>query len=80
MGESNPGDASEGIPPYVLVPGESKKEYIMDSYRCTACGYVYDPAVGDSDGGIAPETDFSDLPDDWVCPLCMLGKDVFEKI
>lgn len=52
----------------------------MDSYRCTACGYIYDTAIGDSDGGIPQETDFSDLPEDWVCPLCMLGKDVFEKI
>ena len=39
----------------------------MDRYVCTACGYVYDPAEGDPDGGIAPGTPFEDIPDDWVC-------------
>ena len=51
----------------------------MDRYVCTACGYVYDPAEGDPDGGIAPGTPFEDIPDDWVCPLCGVGKDMFEK-
>ena len=51
----------------------------MDKYVCTACGYVYDPAVGDPDHGIAPGTPFEALPEAWVCPLCSLGKDVFEK-
>ncbi len=51
----------------------------MDKYVCTACGYVYDPEVGDPDNGIAPGTPFEALPEDWVCPLCSLGKDVFEK-
>ena len=39
--------------------------------------YVYDPAVGDPDNGIAPGTAFEDLPDNWVCPLCGVGKDQF---
>lgn len=51
----------------------------MDKYVCSACGYVYDPAVGDPDNGIAPGTPFEDLPEGWVCHLCGLGKDVFEK-
>ncbi|MBO5123679.1 MAG: rubredoxin [Spirochaetaceae bacterium] len=42
----------------------------MEKYVCKICGYVYDPAVGDPDGGIAPGTPFKDIPDDWVCPLC----------
>ena len=42
--------------------------------------YVYDPEVGDPDGGIAPGTPFEDIPDDWVCPICGLGKDVFEEL
>ena len=42
--------------------------------------YVYDPEVGDPDGGIAPGTPFEDIPDDWVCPVCGLGKDVFEEL
>ena len=51
----------------------------MDKYVCTACSYVYDPEVGDPDGGIAPGTSFEDIPDDWVCPLCGVTKDMFEK-
>ena len=50
----------------------------MDKYVCDACGYVYDPAVGDPDNGIEAGTAFEALPEDWVCPLCGLGKDVFE--
>lgn len=49
-------------------------------YECTACGYIYDPAEGDPQNGIAAGTAFADLPDDWVCPLCGLGKDVFEEV
>ena len=44
------------------------------------CGYIYDPAVGDPDAGIAPETAFEDIPDDWTCPICGLGKDVFVPV
>jgi rubredoxin len=51
----------------------------MDKYVCTACGYVYDPAVGDPDSGIAPGTSFESIPEDWVCPICGVGKDMFEK-
>jgi rubredoxin len=50
----------------------------MKKYVCTACGYVYDPAEGDPDSGIAPGTPFEDIPDDWVCPLCGVGKELFE--
>ncbi len=51
----------------------------MDKYVCTICGYVYDPAEGDASAGIAPGTSFADLPEDWVCPDCGVGKDMFEK-
>ena len=47
----------------------------MDKYVCDVCGYVYDPAVGDPDNGIDPGTSFDQLPEDWVCPLCGVGKD-----
>lgn len=50
----------------------------MQKYICTACGYVYDPEIGDTDGGISPGTSFADIPDDWVCPVCGVGKDMFE--
>lgn len=51
----------------------------MKSYVCTVCGYVYDPQVGDEDNGVKPGTAFESLPEDWVCPLCGVGKDQFEE-
>jgi len=42
----------------------------MKKYRCTVCGYIYDPVDGDPDGGIAPGTSFEDLPEGWECPVC----------
>ena len=50
----------------------------MGKYVCDVCGYLYDPAVGDPDNGIAPGTTFENLPGDWVCPVCGAGKDVFK--
>jgi rubredoxin len=52
----------------------------MVKYRCTVCGYIYDPAMGDPDHGIKPQTAFEDLPSDWVCPECGVGKEFFEKL
>jgi rubredoxin len=52
----------------------------MDKWICVICQYIYDPAVGDPDGGIAPGTAFEDIPDGWVCPVCGAGKDAFEKV
>lgn len=52
----------------------------MDKYICTVCDWVYDPEIGDPEHGIAPGTKFEDIPDDWVCPLCGVGKGDFEKI
>lgn len=46
-------------------------------YECEPCGYIYDPAVGDPDGGIEPGTAFEDIPEDWVCPICGVGKEFF---
>ena len=50
----------------------------MKSYVCTVCGFVYDPEKGDPASSIAPGTKFEDLPDDYVCPICGAGKDMFE--
>ena len=47
-------------------------------YECTLCGYVYDPAKGDPDNGIEAGTEFNELPEDWECPLCGVGKEQFE--
>jgi rubredoxin len=52
----------------------------MDKYECTICGYIYDPALGDADGGIAPGTKFEDIPDTWVCPVCGAAKSDFRKL
>lgn len=51
----------------------------MDKYICDVCQWVYDPAQGDPEHGIAPGTAFEDLPEDWVCPICGVGKDQFSK-
>ena len=50
----------------------------MKKYVCDPCGYVYDPAAGDPDNGIAPGTAFEDLPAVWVCPICGVGKEEFK--
>ena len=52
----------------------------MDKWECEACGYVYDPELGDPDGDIAPGTKFEDIPDDWECPVCGVDKSMFFKI
>lgn len=52
----------------------------MDRYVCPACGYIYDPEIGDPDSGIAKGTRFEDIPEDWVCPICGLSKSEFEKM
>ena len=49
----------------------------MKKYICDTCGYVYDPEVGDPDSGIAPGTGCEDMPEDWVCTICGVGKDDF---
>jgi rubredoxin len=51
----------------------------MQKYRCTVCGYIYDPEKGDPDSGINPRRPFEKLPDDWVCPVCGAEKSLFEK-
>jgi rubredoxin len=58
----------------------SKTVYRMKKYRCTICGFVYDPEEGDPDGGIAPGTLFEDIPDNWVCPVCGVAKSDFLPI
>ncbi|MEJ2644293.1 MAG: rubredoxin [Gammaproteobacteria bacterium] len=43
-------------------------------YLCRVCGFIYDEAKGDPDGGLPPGTRFEDIPEDWMCPLCGVGK------
>ncbi|MBQ7502836.1 rubredoxin [bacterium] len=51
----------------------------MKKYVCEACGWVYDEELGDPENGIAPGTKFEDLPEDFACPLCGVGKDMFSE-
>jgi rubredoxin len=52
----------------------------MAKYECIVCGYICDPELGDPDGGVAPGTPFEEIPDDWVCPICGVGKSEFKKV
>ncbi|NLJ82211.1 MAG: rubredoxin [Bacteroidales bacterium] len=52
----------------------------LKKYECDVCGYVYDPETGDEETGIKPGTAFEDIPDDWTCPLCGVGKEDFTPI
>ena len=52
----------------------------MQKYECQSCGYIYDPKIGDEDGGIKPGTPFEKLPEDWECPLCGAPKEEFEPV
>ena len=51
----------------------------MKKYVCDTCGWEYDPEVGNPDNGIEPGTAFEDLPEDFVCPVCGVGKDEFSE-
>jgi len=72
------GTTPKTAPSYI----EERKEVApkMAKYECTVCGYIYDPELGDPDGGIAPGTAFEEIPDGWVCPVCGAAKSDFEKI
>jgi flavin reductase (DIM6/NTAB) family NADH-FMN oxidoreductase RutF/rubredoxin len=71
------GKSPKTAPTYIKE--ESQKGGKMQKYKCTVCGYVYDPEKGDPDSGIKPGTPFESLPDDWVCPVCGADKSLFEK-
>ena len=51
----------------------------MEKWRCNVCNWIYDPETGDPDNGVAAKTHWEDVPEDWVCPICGVGKDEFEK-
>jgi len=72
------GSTPKAAPSYI----EEKQVEVIKAtkYKCTVCGYIYDPELGDPDGGIKPGTPFEEIPDDWVCPVCGASKDRFEKI
>jgi len=63
---------SQGHSDEMIAEGKMKK------WKCSICGYIYDPQKGDPDNGVKPGTAFEKIPEDWVCPLCGAGKDMFE--
>jgi len=72
------GKSPKTAPTYVKEePAAAGKAAV--NYVCSVCGYIYDPAKGDPDNGIAPGTKFEELPDSWTCPVCGADKSKFEK-
>jgi flavin reductase (DIM6/NTAB) family NADH-FMN oxidoreductase RutF/rubredoxin len=66
------------IPPEIII---KKVEAVdLDLYKCSACGYIYNPLEGDPSNDIAEGIDFNDLPDDWHCPICGVDKSFFSKV
>jgi rubredoxin len=52
----------------------------MQQYQCQVCGYIYDPAQGDPDNNVPPNTPFDTLPREWVCPICGASQDQFKPV
>ena len=78
--EEKKGKAPKSAPTYMETSKATEQKEAaksMKKYVCNVCGYVYDPALGDPDNGIKPETAFENLPDDWVCPVCGAAKEDF---
>jgi flavin reductase (DIM6/NTAB) family NADH-FMN oxidoreductase RutF/rubredoxin len=74
------GKSPKTAPTYIEEETEVVKTAAASGkYKCKICGYIYDPAKGDPDGGIRPGTSFEELPDTWTCPICNAPKSEFEK-
>lgn len=65
------------LPGEVLWPSMNEATTTSDRWICDACGWIYDPAEGDPDGGIPAGTPFAEIPDTWFCPVCGATKDDF---
>jgi rubredoxin len=63
----------------VLITIKKKEGFPMKKYVCSVCGYIYDEQEGAPDSGVAPGTVWEDVPEDFVCPICGVGKDMFEE-
>jgi flavin reductase (DIM6/NTAB) family NADH-FMN oxidoreductase RutF/rubredoxin len=76
------GKSPKTAPTYIKE--EPKKEEVKPKpaakWQCAVCGWIYDPALGDPEGGIMPGTPFEELPADWVCPECGAAKEEFEPL
>jgi rubredoxin len=69
--------ASDGIGIKTRTTCANHKEIQMAQYMCGPCGWIYDEEFGDPEHGLAPGTKFEDIPDDWKCPECGVGKEDF---
>jgi rubredoxin len=59
---------AEGTVPVIFAAAMSQAT--IQQWICESCGFIYDPADGDPDGGIPPGTPFEEIPDTWFCPVC----------
>ncbi len=75
--EIKKGKVSVNAPTYIEQDISAQKENGGEMYICNVCGYVYDSTKGDPQNGIAPNTLFKDLPENWVCPVCGAPKTSF---
>lgn len=77
--EVKQGVTPKTAPTYIKeeISAAIKSEVKMGKYKCSVCGYIYDPQKGDPDGGIAPGTSFEQIPDTWICPVCGADKKQF---
>ena len=73
------GKSPKTAPTYIKEEPEIGVTVSSGKYVCKICGYVYDPAKGDPDGGIEPGAPFEKIPDTWTCPICNAPKSEFEK-
>jgi len=73
------GTTPSTAPTFIKGEDFGKRDIPRQKYRCVLCNYIYDPLVGDPDGGIQPGTPFEKIPDNWVCPICGADKSQFVK-
>ncbi|MGI6736327.1 MAG: acyl-CoA dehydrogenase family protein [Anaerovoracaceae bacterium] len=76
------GEEKKPAPPRVKMRKATilKEPSHWTTYVCNGCGYEYDPAVGDEEGGISPGTTFESLPEEWICPVCGEEKTAFIEV
>lgn len=75
------GKAPKTAPTFIMnnLAEDNNKEEVLEQYKCDVCGYIYDPKKGDPTQNIPPNTSFDNLPDNWKCPICGVGKSKFSK-
>ncbi len=74
------GVSPKTAPTYSAEEDKVMIEKGLQKFKCTVCGYIYDPLKGDENSNIKPGTKFEELPVTWVCPVCGADRNAFEKI